>query len=223
MWEGTLSRNTKYLVKGPQELTYWTDPKWCTFSACHTSCELKSWILIFLCSFFTQLSVHRSGRWHTVLTGLQSLALAGGFAGLTPHRHTVLQKLQFPVLLPTLGSNLYHLWSLQHHTHIFIVQHTYDTHTHNIKINSPSVISVCPTHLLHAVNLKCQVSKSYTWCNSLIMCRPKVVLIFRLYVPATNTSQHWVIHCFDISSKIWTKINTLLKHYFQNKYIQCNA
>lgn len=72
------------------------------------------------------------------------------------------------------------------------------THIHNFKINAPSVCSrcfpVCPTHLLHAVNLKCQVSKGCTYCNSLIMCRPKVVLIFRLYVPATNTFQHCLSH-----------------------------
>lgn len=159
---------------------------------------------------------HRTGS--DLLTGLLSLALAGRFAGLTPHRHTVLQELQVPVLPPTLRSNLFHLWSPQHHTHIFIVQHTYDTH--NFKINAPSVLSsLSDTPVTCCKTKKSVKSPRVTYCNSLIMCCPKVVLIFKIYVPATNTSQHWVIHCFDISSKIWTKINTLLKHYFQKKYI----
>lgn len=194
----------------------------------HKYCA-ESWILIFVCSSITVLAGE-------ILTGLLSLALAGGFAGLTPHRHTVLQKLQAPVLLPTLRSNLHHLWSLQHHTHIFIVQNTYNTHIHNFKINAPSVCSrcfpVCPTHLLHAVNLKCQVSKSYTYCNSLIMCSPKVVLIFRLYVPATNTSQHCLesytvlkfhpkyepksTHCSNITSKINLYVYT-------HTYLRCES
>lgn len=68
---------------------------------------------------------------HTfILTRLLSRALAGRFAGLAPHRHTVLQKLQAPVLPPTLRSNLHHLRSLKHHTHVLIVQHALETHTH---------------------------------------------------------------------------------------------
>lgn len=123
------------------ELTH----KWCTFSACHTNCELESWILIFVCSF--------AGRWHTVGYSQVCCLLPLRELLLDSH-HTVTQSSRSFSLLSFLQrwDRTFTIFDPCSITRTSSSSNTPMTHTHNVKINGPSVTSmcfpVCPTHLL---------------------------------------------------------------------------